>query len=649
MIRYLESFNKSARLVIAVSKQILLPVWLCLLLGACALNTFPVVAEVTGGQESGIHDAANPTAGAIHARQLLESDGETALTTPSEGAIDETHSMDAADVPPSLPLCPTTALNPRDEIAVQICQRVRTDPPPTRLYVDNQRLSALEFLVSFYTRRDYQPAWLSAEGAPLPVADALLESLRDADREGLRAADYRSTALKERLADLRLRETTPTMGQLTDFDLLFTDTFLTYGSHLLSGRLSPRKVDRDWTIPPRSRDLAAVLQEALTHGTLPESLRALKPLNHNYSQLREVLESYRKVEQAGGWPILSDGPNLRQGDQGPRVRTLRARLRAGGDLAEGRSEANQKESAVFDKTVTEAVLRFQRRHGLQETGVVGPLTRAALNVPVSERIRQVELNMERWRWLPDEFGTRYILVNIPDFKMDVFENGQRVMESKVVVGQLERQTPIFTADMTYLVLSPRWHIPRSIAVRDKLPQLRRNPQALARQNIQIFTSGGQRVDPGAVDWSAVTARNFNYQLRQEPGPRNALGGVKFMFPNSHNVYLHDTPSRDLFNRNQRTFSSGCIRISNPLELAEYLLRHDPQWSQDALKRATTRGRERVVNLPEAVPVYLLYWTAWVDDEGLVHFRDDIYRRDQLMVKALYPDRGVRAQRVARGG
>lgn len=631
-----------------MSKQIVLPGLLCALLGACALNVFPVVAEVPHGQEPGIHRAADPAMALAHSHQDLEADGEAIPTNQPDGAGGVLDPTEIADAPPPPPPCPTAALTLRDEIAVQICQRVRTDPPPTRLSVDKHRLRALEFLVPFYIQRGYQSAWLSADGRPLPVADLLLASLSEADREGLRPADYRPTALKERLVELRQRETPPTVDQLTDFDLLFTDTFLTYGAHLLSGRLSPRKVDRDWTISPRSRDLAAVLREALTQDTVTESLRALKPLNKGYGQLRETLEHYRKVEQTGGWPTLGAGPNLRQGDQGPRVRTLRARLQASGDF-DGRGNADQNAPAVFDKTVTEAVRRFQRRHGLQETGVVGPLTRAALNVPLSERIRQVELNMERWRWAPDDFGARYILVNIPDFKMDVFEDGRPVMESKVVVGRLERQTPIFTADMTYLVLSPRWHIPRSIAVKDKLPQLRRNPRALARQNIRIFNSAGQRVDPGSVDWSAVSARNFNYQLRQEPGARNALGGVKFMFPNPYNVYLHDTPSRELFDRNQRTFSSGCIRVSNPLDLAEYLLKDDPKWSQAAIKKAAASGRERVVNLSERVPVYLLYWTAWVDEEGLVHFRDDIYKRDQLMLRALYPENGARGQRVARGG
>jgi len=324
------------------------------------------------------------------------------------------------------------------------------------------------------------------------------------------------------------------------------------------------------------------------------------------------------------------------------VRNLRARLQASGDLTEGDAGKNP----VYDKAVADAVRRFQKRHGLAETGSVNAATAAALNVPVAKRIRQVELNMERWRWLPDDFGSRYILVNIPSFKMNVVENGKRVMESKVVVGRLERQTPTFTANMAYLVLSPKWYVPRSIAVKDKLPQLKRNPYALARQNIRIYNSAGQQLNPGAINWKAVGAGNFNYQLRQDAGPRNALGGIKFMFPNPYNVYLHDTPTRGLFSQNQRTFSSGCIRISNPVELAEYLLKHDPKWSRDAIRAAAVSGKQRVVNLPQQVPVYLLYWTAWVDEDGLAHFRDDIYSRDKPLVRALYQDAGGPANKGA---
>ncbi|HRD66818.1 MAG TPA: L,D-transpeptidase family protein [Candidatus Competibacter sp.] len=549
------------------------------------------------------------------------------------GNTEEVPAADTAAAPPSLPPCPASGGGLQDRVAGQICQRIRTEPPPTRLKVQNRDVHELEYLVSFYAQRGYRAAWLDSSGRPQPAADDLLKALGEAEREGLRSADYDRGHLRKLLTSLQQGDDAMDASQPAEADLLLTSTFLTYASHLLSGRLPPRKVDPDWAIKPRSRDLAEVLREALADGGIAKSLHELAPKGKGYVQLREVLQKYRKVEQEGGWPTI--GVSLKPGAQGAQVRSLRLRLQAGGDLAEGDAGKNP----IYDKAVADAVRRFQKRHGLSETGTVSGSTLAALNVPVSQRIRQVELNMERWRWLPDEFGSRYILVNIPSFKMNVVENGKRVMEAKVVVGRQERQTPTFTAKMAYLVMSPKWYVPRSIAVKDKLPQLKRNPYALARQNIRIYNNAGQQINPGAVNWSAVGAGNFNYQLRQDAGPRNALGGIKFMFPNPYNVYLHDTPSRGLFSQDQRTFSSGCIRISNPVELAEYLLKHDPKWSRDAIKNAAASGKQRVVNLPQQVPVFLLYWTAWVDEEGLAHFRSDIYSRDKSMARVLYQETG----------
>jgi murein L,D-transpeptidase YcbB/YkuD len=561
-------------------------------------------------------------------------DAEPAADEMEPAAPDETLPQPAETVaaPPPLPPCPASATGLDSRIAGQICQRVRTEPPPTHLTVDGHPLRSLESTIQFYAQRDYRAGWLDASGSPSPAAEDLLKALAEAEQDGLQSADYRPTELRKRLKTIQQEGATAGEGSLAEFDLLFTDTFLTYGSHLLAGRLPPHKVDPDWAIKPRSRDLAAVLQEALAKDTVSPSLQGLRPQGKGYVQLREVLRKYREVAAAGGWPTVAGG--LAQGAQGQQVRDLRARLQASGDLTGGNA-AGTNGSVVFDKSVADAVRRFQKRHGLAETGAVNAATLAALNVPVTERIRQVELNLERWRWMPDELGSRYILVNIPSFKMKVFEDDKRVIESNVVVGRQERQTPAFTANMAYLVLSPKWYVPRSIAVKDKLPQLKRSSYALARQNIRVFNNAGQEIKPGSVNWRAVSASNFNYQLRQDAGPRNALGGIKFMFPNPYNVYLHDTPSRELFSRNQRTFSSGCIRISNPLELAEYLLKSDPKWNRDKIKTASTSGKQRVVNLPRTVPVYLLYWTAWVDEDGLANFRNDIYQRDKPMARALY--------------
>ncbi len=277
--------------------------------------------------------------------------------------------------------------------------------------------------------------------------------------------------------------------------------------------------------------------------------------------------------------------------------------------------------------------RFQKWHGLAVDGVVGPATLAALNVSVEKRIRQIEVNLERWRWLPQELGARHILVNIAGFELNVIENGQPVMTMRVVMGKEERPTPVFSGALTYLVVCPYWQVPSTIAVKDKLPQIRKDPGYLTRKKIKVF-QGGEAINPRTINWSEVTAKNFNYRFRQDPGPKNALGRVKFVFPNPFSVILHDTPDRELFTRNVRTFSSGCIRVEKPIELAEYVMHGDPQWTREKILATINKWVERTVWLPEPIPVHLLYFTAWVDAEGMTHFRDDIYGRDKRLDEAL---------------
>ncbi|MEJ2206100.1 MAG: L,D-transpeptidase family protein, partial [Gemmatimonadota bacterium] len=281
-------------------------------------------------------------------------------------------------------------------------------------------------------------------------------------------------------------------------------------------------------------------------------------------------------------------------------------------------------------TLADAVRRFQLRHGLDADGVVGAATVAALNVPAQERLRALELNMERWRWLPEDLGERHVEVNIAAFQLQVVERGHVVQSHRVVVGRQYRQTPMFTGAMTYLVFSPYWHVPPSIAAIDKLPVVREDPGYLRAQHMVVLDRAtNEEVDPARVDWASITGRELNlrYRLRQDPGPWNALGGVKFMFPNRHNVYLHDTPSRELFNRTARSFSSGCIRVEDPLALAEYVLGDPVRWSRDAIREAAARTGEQTVRLDRPIPVHLLYWTAWAAQDGTVHFRDDLYGRD----------------------
>ena len=352
-----------------------------------------------------------------------------------------------------------------------------------------------------------------------------------------------------------------------------------------------------------------------------------------YQRLKKALQRYHRIAGHGGWPRILPGPTLHPGDKDRRIPDLRQRLAAAGDLATTRPSL----SPIFDNELEEAVRRFQQRHGLEDDGLVGRETLAELNVSVAERIRQIELNMERWRWIPHDMGDRHILVNIAGFYLQVIEKGWPVQEMQVVVGREYRRTPVFSASMTYLVLNPYWNLPFRIAVEDKLPLIQKDPAYLSENHIHVLT-GWERdaavVDPALIDWQLLNRHNFTYRLRQDPGPHNALGRVKFMFPNHYAVYLHDTPQRELFERISRALSSGCIRLEKPRELALYLLADHPLGDPEQFDEALSKNHEQVVFLKTAMPTHLLYWTAWANRYGTVHFRRDIYDRDIPLDKAL---------------
>jgi murein L,D-transpeptidase YcbB/YkuD len=499
----------------------------------------------------------------------------------------------------------------------------------------NEPIGALDSLARFYARRAFRPLWIGEEGL-LPEAYVLVQVISRADAEGIASSGYHLPSIERFIQEVGRRDpgySRPRPDSWVDLELLLTDAFFLYGSHVLAGQVNPHDLKEEWFGERSPADLGPGLQQASEAQRVEQFLQQLRPMHAGYLALQDTLASYRDILSKGGWTAVPDGPKLQKGDRGPRVAALRHRLRLTSDL----DQADVPVDEVFDATLERALQRFQERHGLDPDGTVGPMTLTALNVPTAVRVRQIELNMERWRWLPQTLGERYILVNVADFALDVVERGRSVLAMRVVVGQPSRRTPFFSADMTHLVLNPHWYVPPSIAIQDKLPLIRRDPGYVARQNFKLFRHGEggiTRVDPRSVDWSSVTARNFPYQLRQDPGPRNALGRVKFVLPNPYHVYLHDTPARELFAKTSRAFSSGCIRLEKPMELAAYLLRDDPQWPQQRLSATSQRGTEQVVPLPVAVPVHLLYWTAWVDAAGVVQFREDIYGRDAVLDRAL---------------
>ncbi len=352
------------------------------------------------------------------------------------------------------------------------------------------------------------------------------------------------------------------------------------------------------------------------------------PENTSYLKLESALTRYRSLAERGGWPSIPDGPTLREGDSGARVAALRNRLVVSGDL----EQISEQPSDCFDDEMVLAVREFQERHGRTVDGVVGPKTLADLNVSAEQRVRQIEANLERRRRLPADLGQRFIMVNTAGFQLEVVEDGRKLMEMKVVAGRRSRPTPEVSGELTYLVLNPYWHIPQRIATRDILPKIQEDPQYLGKRNIIVFENwedDSPEIDPQSVDWSQVTERAFSFKLRQGPGPTNALGRVKFVFPSPFSVCLHDTPGRSLFQKTQRDFSSGCVRVEKPIELASFLLKSDPKWTRKKILETIQSGETQVIWLAEKIPVHLSYWTAWVDEDGTIQFRDDIYIRDRF--------------------
>jgi murein L,D-transpeptidase YcbB/YkuD len=487
----------------------------------------------------------------------------------------------------------------------------------------------------FYQRRGFAPAW-SGDDGPLPQADSLMATIRESEREGLNQYDYHMDTIESLLSDRREKYTAKTPidpEKEADLDLLLTDAFLLYGSHLLAGRVNPETLHTDWVAYNPGTDLAALLESALAGDNVATTLLGLLPPHPGYAGLQNALMHYRNLASRGGWPVIPPGENLRKGHRSDRVGLLRNRLAITGDLDMSIAE----ESSPFDEALETAVRRFQRRHGLADDGVVGRDTLAALNVPVEERVRQIELNMERWRWIPHDMGDRHILVNIPDYKMSVVENTEFRMDMRIIVGKDYTATPVFSGSIKYLEVNPYWNIPQSIAVEEILPKIRNDVDYLAKQKIKVFESwreNAPEIDPGTVDWNEVDERGFSFKLRQDPGPLNPLGRVKFIFPNKFAVYLHDTPARGLFQNPTRGFSHGCIRVEKPLNLAATLLRDDIRHSPEKILETIESGVRETIPLREPMPVYILYWTAWVDDGGTIQFRKDIYGRDNPLDMAL---------------
>ena len=474
----------------------------------------------------------------------------------------------------------------------------------------------------FYERRQYGAAWIDGR-TPTPQMDELIGAIGKADRDGLDPQLYNASTLAERRAEagkgfLTKKGFNPEEAGLLDAWLTYL--YMAYATDLANGLSDLSHADPTWQLRGQKFDPLASLDKALASNTVAKSLDDLAPRDPSYVALRDALGRYREIARQGGWPALPAALTLKPGQRNRAVPLLAKRLVVEGDYT-GRVDDRD---LAYGTPLQEAVKRFQRRHGLDPDGIVNRPVIQEMNVPVNERVAQLALNLERWRWLPRDLGDRHIFVNVPEYRLEVWDHGRVPLAMRVVVGKKDTPTPIFADEMTYVVFAPYWNVPPDIAEKETLPSAMSDPAFLQRANMEVVDAKGNPVDPATVDLSDPKA----YRFRQRPGTSNSLGLVKFMFPNKYDVYLHDTPADSLFARATRSFSHGCVRIAEPEKLAEYVLRDKPDWTPERIGAAMHAGEESTVKLREPIPVYLAYFTARVSPDGIVQFRNDVYGIDQ---------------------
>ncbi|PRY91888.1 murein L,D-transpeptidase YcbB/YkuD [Marinilabilia salmonicolor] len=474
---------------------------------------------------------------------------------------------------------------------------------------------AIPSVIKTYRDRNFHPVWERRQDV-----DDLITAIKQSYDHGLSPSDYHISTL-EQMSIARTAE------EKVLRDIILTDAFLLLTSHIISGKTNPKTRNAQWHVVKSERNPISYIDDISKEPLLP-ALERLYPKHINYDLLKQQLEKYRKIEAEGGWPEVSSGSMLKPGMADPRIPQIKARLRVTGEY----DSSFDQENNSYDDVLQQSVVKFQKKHGIEALGNIGPETTMAMNTPVKERIKTLEVNLERWRWLPVEFSQYYVLVNIANFELEVIDNKQPINHQKVIVGRPYRKTPVFKSVMEYLDINPTWTVPPTILRNDLVPEIQKNVRYLTDKNITVFSPDGKKLNPDSVNWNSNSV--FSYKYRQEPGKSNALGRIKFMFPNTYNVYLHDTPTRELFNRTERAFSSGCIRVEKPIELAELLLADQGKWSQASIKKAIESNITQTVRLTRKPEVYLLYWTAWIDQEGNHHFSKDIYDRDQSIYIAL---------------
>ena len=501
-----------------------------------------------------------------------------------------------------------------DEKLRQVLERSDDD---LRFKVGEQAILNMGLLRAFYQDSQFNYLWHGASGSPNSMALELITTIATIDDEGLLPRDYHNELLQDLNALSKVER-----------ELVLTDAFLSLVSHLKAGKTDAQQIKTEWKSQPKPRDPSAQLLQLASSKSLTKVLADVRPADARYERMKQELIALRKMTELD-WQALTLSPVIKTlGSSDSRIAAIAQRLKLFHDLPQ------DWDSNTYDVELIAAIKRFQRRHGLKEDGVLGKESFTNLNLKPTDRIMRLTVNLERLRWLDEKLGNKYVLVNIAGFFLRVIENNELTLEMPVIVGREFRKTPVFSDKIRYLVLNPQWVVPTKLAVEDKLPAIKADLNYLRDYGFFVYQGNNNTaLNPSEIDWARLNKRNFNLRMVQAAGPLNALGQVKFMFPNEFDVYLHDTPARELFEQAQRDFSSGCIRVSAPLLLAENLLA-GTEWDQERIKTQLASNETKTVHLKTSVPVHIEYWTAWADVNGVMNYRADIYKRDALLYAAM---------------
>lgn len=488
--------------------------------------------------------------------------------------------------------------------------------------LDGEPLYTVAYLFDLYRRNQFQPLWTDPDSI-----GQLLNAIEDSAEEGLVPDDYHRTAL------LNLGRTpNESPAKEAQYELLLSDAFVLLAQHKRHGKVDSLQVDEKQNLEMPASPLSQLdtYLRAIRDGRIRDTLDRLSPNHQTYAKLKKGLARYQRILANGGWPQIPAGPSIAPGASDRRITTIRQRLAITDGYHPPAGASN-----FYDRKLVQAVKVFQQRHHLDPDGVIGKGTLSAMNVSAAERVGQIRVNMERARWLIHDMPSSGLLIDIAGFMLEYYHNNEQVWTTRVVVGKPFHQTPVFRSAITYIVLNPTWTIPPKIVKNETVPKIAADPGYLARERLKVIDSNGMEIDPNTIPWNQYLGKYLPYMLRQSPGKDNALGQIKFLFPNRYHVYLHDTPSKGLFGRSKRAFSHGCIRVQNPLEMGRLLLANDPgnPTTPKKMDQVIASGETTTVILKQPLPVYLLYLTTKVKNNQLM-FKNDLYDRDQAVLRAL---------------